>query len=708
MSHRSFLVDAQLEGTGAWSSLRLTVERENGSLPEDILLPILPNGRVQELVNLPDDASKLRWHLPSWSRRDATAVSLKAIGRLERLYRMAYRIAGTYWNLSREERRALGYSLFRFILDFSGLYRLATSLRCPDYHTWLNRFDTLCDAEGDSIEAHIKSFSDRHRVHILISVDEEGLEDVSATIASLRSQSYTNLACSVLDFSGTIYASAVAGVGSFIVVGGPGVDAWLAEFNRGLEESSDGDWVMSLRAGDLLPPHALYWLTSEILAEPEVAIVYGDDDCLDADGRRSSPRFKPDWSLTHLRSANYIGDAAILCGSAVAQAGGVSAECCRYGNYDLLLRVAELVGDKVAHVPVVMLHKRHRRGEAANESSLLEWRMKALRRHFERSGVRADVLQGTPERWRVKFHLPEVPPAVTIIIPTRDAVALVRSAVLSILQKSTYPSLEILIVDNQSRDEETLRCFSELSEHPRVRVVRYERSFNYSAINNFAVSQAKGEVICLLNNDTEVISPDWLEEMVGHLIQERVGVVGAKLYYPDGRVQHAGDAVGPGGCADHLHSLISGDEPGYCDRAVLAQELSAVTGACLVTWRNLYVELGGLDETNLKVAFNDVDYCLRVREAGFRVVWTPHAELYHRESVSRGKDTSLKQRWRASREVRYMRRKWAHLMKHDPFYNPNLSYERPDFSLSRVPSVPKPWANAVPQLLAKTEQRGKR
>jgi GT2 family glycosyltransferase len=222
-------------------------------------------------------------------------------------------------------------------------------------------------------------------------------------------------------------------------------------------------------------------------------------------------------------------------------------------------------------------------------------------------------------------------------------------------------------------------------------VLRYDRPFNYSAINNVAASQARGEVLCLLNNDTEVISPDWMEDMLGYLTQSRVGVVGAKLLYPDGRIQHAGDAVGVGGVANHLHAFIGRESPGYCSRAVLAQDLSAVTAACMMTWRTLFVELGGLDEEHLKVNFNDVDYCLRAREAGYRVIWTPHAELYHHESVSRGSDDTPGKRARAKAEAKTMRIRWRHVMQHDPFYNPNLSYERADFSLSHAPLVQRPW-----------------
>jgi GT2 family glycosyltransferase len=268
---------------------------------------------------------------------------------------------------------------------------------------------------------------------------------------------------------------------------------------------------------------------------------------------------------------------------------------------------------------------------------------------------------------------------------------LIRQCVGSLLERTTYPRFEILVVDNQTAAPDALAYLREIGGNEKVRVLRYDRPFNYSAINNTAVREARGEVVCLLNNDTEVISSDWLEEMVGHLLQPKVGVVGAKLYFPNGQVQHGGDLVGVGGVANHAHAFLQHNDPGYCNRAMVAQELSAVTGACLATWKDIYQQLDGLDEENLKVAFNDVDYCLRVREAGYRVVWTPHAELYHHESVSRGKDIGPEKKRRAEREVAYMRKRWKHVMFRDPYYNPNLNYERPDFSLSVVPMVKKPW-----------------
>lgn len=458
-------------------------------------------------------------------------------------------------------------------------------------------------------------------------------------------------------------------------------------------------WVLILRHGDRLAEHALYWFACETLKQPDAAIIYSDDDELDGAGRRSRPRFKPDWSLAHLRSTDYIGNAVVLRGRAVEAAGGLRLDGCRHGLYDLLLRVVECADDGVAHIPAVLLHRvaPHSPALPAEGGRDLaswnepQWCMQVLKAHLARNKVAGDVSETLLGCWRVRYKLPDAPPLVSIVVPIRDALHLTRQCVESLLEKTSYPHFEILVVDNQSSDAGTLAYLSEISNRPNVRVLRYDRPFNYSAINNFAVRAAQGEILCMLNNDTEVISPDWLEEMVGHLLQDRVGVVGCKLYYPDGRVQHAGDVVGPGRRAGHLHAFIGRDDPGYCNRAIVAQEFSSVTAACLITWRDLYLRLGGFDEKNLPVAYNDVDFCLRVRQAGHRVVWTPHAELYHHESVSRGKDKSLRRKIQAALEIRFMRRNWCEAMKNDPFYNPNFDYALLDFSLSHAPMLEKPW-----------------
>jgi GT2 family glycosyltransferase len=456
---------------------------------------------------------------------------------------------------------------------------------------------------------------------------------------------------------------------ALVLVEGPGFEQTLrsvkaqlyTEFSRVRpgEPQPEDAYVCVLQAGDALAPHALYWMAEAIAAQEDVAFAYADEDTLREDGTRFDPRFKPDWSPEHLRSINYVGRWAVMRAKELSAAGGLREEDLAGDGHGLYLRLAgALHAAQVVHVPAVLYHRAARSPEAK-------------------------------PRPRVRHPLPQRRPLVSLIVPTRDNVELLRTCVESVAGKTTYAPYELIVVDNASVQPEAVEYLSRLQH----RVLRYDAPFSFSAINNFAVREARGEVLVLLNNDTEVITPDWLEEMLGHLHQPGVGAVGAKLYYSNGRVQHAGDAVGPGGTADHMHLGIPREARGYCHRACVAHEVSAVTAACLMTWRALYIELGGLDAKSLPIAFNDVDYCLRLQGAGYRVVFTPHAELYHHESATRGKDRTLAQELRARREARAMRRRWAERMPHDPYYNPNLSALRPDFSLSDAPRVRRPWRN---------------
>lgn len=588
-----------------------------GDSPQAGILPILPSGSVHEIVSCGEGTS--------FDPR----LSVRSLGWLERTWRMIYRVFGVWSRLAPSQRRYCNLTLPRAILDLAGSYRTAMQFRGEPYRWWIENADVLTDRNRQTIRAQLAGWQDCPQFCAILVAGGSG-EREAQTLASLGRQLYQN---------------------HFL---------WQAARPVGY------DWLLLLRRGDQLAEYALYWFACEARAHPDAVMIYADDDEIDTEGRRSRPRFKPDWSMLHLRETDYIGRVVAINGRALAAAGGLKPENLAGDTWELLLRIGELAGDRVRHIPAVLLHR-----DAEAERSV------------------------APVFRRARFHLPAVPPLVSIVIPTRDAVGLLRQCVESLLEKTTYPYFEIVVVDNGSRDAAALDYLAEIATRPRVSVLRYDRPFNYSAINNFAVAQVQGEVLCLLNNDTEVISPDWLDEMVSHLVQEKVGVVGAKLFYPDGRVQHGGDTVGPGGCANHLHQFIARDDPGYCNRAIVAQELSAVTAACLVTWRFLYVRLGGLNEKHLPVAFNDVDYCLRIRKAGYKVVWTPHAELYHHESVSRGKDKGWRRKFRAWREVRYMRRTWQEEMKSDPFYNPNFSYLRPDFVLGPAPNVNKPWVNGM-------------
>jgi GT2 family glycosyltransferase len=356
-------------------------------------------------------------------------------------------------------------------------------------------------------------------------------------------------------------------------------------------------------------------------------------------------------------------------------------------DYDLNLRIFERVGaGRIRHIPKILYHWRATKGSTALAGSHKGYAysagMRALEEHVRRMQLPATVedVPGT-DFYRLKFDVPEPHPPASLIIPTRDRVGLLRGAVESIRDKTTYDNYEIIIVDNGSVEPETLAYFEELKSADNVRILSYDKPFNYSAINNFAVSQAQGTVVGLINNDIEVISPDWLTEMISWAVQPEIGCVGAKLCYANDTIQHGGVLLGVGGVANHAHLNLPRELPGYFGRAAVVSNFSAVTGACLIVRKSVYEEVGGLDAVNLTVAFNDIDFCLRVREAGYRNVWTPFAELYHLESKSRGNDDTPEKAQRFVAEVEFMMHKWDKALANDPFYSPNLSLDRPDFSL---------------------------
>jgi GT2 family glycosyltransferase len=296
-------------------------------------------------------------------------------------------------------------------------------------------------------------------------------------------------------------------------------------------------------------------------------------------------------------------------------------------------------------------------------------------------------VEGSLAGYRVTYQLPEHRPLVSLIIPTRNGFHLIKTCIDSIEDKTSYRNFEILVVDNGSDDPEVLDYFSEIQKKPNVEIIRDDRPFNFARLNNLAVTQAEGELVGLINNDIEVIEPDWLSEMVGLATRDGVGAVGAKLLYTDGKIQHGGVVLGVGGVAGHAFKHYPGDYPGYFSRARLTSSFSAVTAACLVIRKETYLQAGGLDEKNLAIAFNDIDFCLRVRELGLRNVWTPHALLYHHESASRGYEDTPEKQERFAKEVRFMQKRWGRKLLDDPAYSPNLTLEHEDFSFAWPPRV---------------------
>jgi GT2 family glycosyltransferase len=361
-------------------------------------------------------------------------------------------------------------------------------------------------------------------------------------------------------------------------------------------------------------------------------------------------------------------------------------------DYDLLLRYSrEIDHANIVHIPKVLYHWRMVVGSTAlasgEKSYTTDAGIKALEDHFKVLEKEVTVEQGKHANI-YKVNWPSVDtdknePLVSLIIPTYNGYEITKQAIDSILEKTIYQNYEILLVDNNSNDEIALAYFEELDQHEKVTVLRYPYPFNYSAINNFAAKQAKGEIIGLVNNDVEVISPEWLTEMVSHALRDDIGCVGAMLYFENDTIQHAGVITGIGGVAGHSHKHFKRGEHGYFSRLNLVQNISAVTAACLLVRKTVFEQVNGLNEKDLTVAFNDVDFCLKVQAAGYRNLWTPYAELYHYESISRGAEDNPEKVARFNTEVVYMLNTWGTDKKPDPCYSPNLTNKREDFSVGK-------------------------
>ncbi|ELD0483389.1 glycosyltransferase family 2 protein [Escherichia coli] len=446
-----------------------------------------------------------------------------------------------------------------------------------------------------------------------------------------------------------------------------------------------GEYIALIDHDDLISPFALQIMAHEIDTNPTAQFFYSDEDKIDEHGQRFSPHFKPDWNRDLFYSHNYITHFSVIKKSLVDKIGGFRTGVEGSQDYDLFLRaISNLKDYQIKHVPLILYHWRAISGSTALSSAEKNYTsdagLKALSDFFNFTHPEVLVSQHALNNcYRTQWPLPSLAPFVSLFIPTRDRVDLLERCVETILQKTTYSFFEIIIINNQSTCPQTLDYLKKIIQNDKVRVIDYEQPFNFSAINNFAAVHARGSVFGLINNDIEVLSSDWLEEMVRQVSRPDIGCVGAKLYYPDMRIQHAGVVLGIGGIAGHSHKYFRQHHHGYHSRLSLVQNYSAVTAAALLVRKSVFEEVGGM-ETELSVAFNDVDFCLKVREAGYRNLWTPFAELIHHESVSRGYEDNPEKQARFKQEVDYMVNKWGGLLTSDPCYNPNLSLTHEDFS----------------------------
>lgn len=564
------------------------------------------------------------------------------------------------------------------------------------YSEWIAEYDTLDDAKRAAIRARISTFQNPPLISVIMPTYNPKVDWLVAAIESVRSQLYPNWELCIADDVSTDpeirpLLEKYAHEDARIKVVFREQNGHISAASNSALQLTTGEWVALLDHDDVITEHALYCVASAIIENPSIRLLYSDEDKIDDHGRRHDPYFKCDWNIDLFYSQNMFSHLGVFHKPLLNKVGGFRLGIEGSQDYDLVLRCIEHIDAKaIHHIPRVLYHWRvHATSTAAGNDAkpyAIVAGERALNEHFGRMNMAASA-----EWWecgyRVHYKLPELLPLVSLIIPTRNGLHLIRQCIDSILDKTLYPNYEIIVVDNGSDDPGALQYFDTLRLHERIRVIRDDRPFNYSALNNAAVAQARGEIVGLINNDIEVIDFVWLSEMVSLAIQPGVGAVGAKLLYPTNTLQHGGVLLGVGGVAGHANKDAPQPCYGHFCRTRLIGSFSAVTAACLLIRKSIYLEVGGLNERDLSVAFNDVDFCIRVREAGYRNVWTPYAQLYHHESATRGTEDNPAKQARFASEVHYMMRRWGALLTSDPAYNPNLTIEHENFGLAWPPRV---------------------
>ncbi|MBI6719899.1 glycosyltransferase [Pseudomonas syringae] len=565
-----------------------------------------------------------------------------------------------------------------------------------DYVLWVQKYDTLDDAKISRINDDIVGWGGGPVISIIMPVYNPPLELLREAVESVCAQLYPRWELCLADDASTDqgvidYLKSLSAQDERIKVVFREHNGHISAASNSALEVATGEFVALMDNDDLLPRHALYWVARTIRENPDAGLIYSDEDKISTDGTRSSPHFKSDWNEFLFRSQNMVCHLGAYRRDLVNEVGQFRVGFEGAQDYDLALRCIEkLERNQIIHIPRVLYHWRIHAGSTAMAGDEKPYAalagVKALDEHLQRKGDVGVAELSSLGMYRVHYKLPASQPLVSLVIPTRNAHALVKQCIDSIKRLTTYTHYEIILIDNGSDEPESLEYFAQLDQEENIRVMRDEGPFNYSALNNAAVRIANGELIGLINNDIEVISPEWLSEMVSIALQPGVGAVGARLWYPDDRLQHGGVITGLGGVAGHSHKNLPKGAPGYFCRAELIQELSAVTAACLIIRKSTFEQVGGLEEEHLKIAFNDVDFCLKVKEAGYVNVWTPFAELYHHESATRGLEDTPQKQARFTKEIEYIKSRWPDIQA-DYAYSPNLTLDYEDFSMAWPPRI---------------------
>lgn len=615
--------------------------------------------------------------------------------------KVARRVSGPLKSAVGKLPTRIGSPLMRLLRS---AYRFSQKNSIRRYDIWVKKFDTLSQADRNKIRTHISRLERTPLISVVMPIYQTPEWALREAIDSIRRQLYPHWELCIADDAST--APHIADVLREAAANEPRIK-WMRRARNGhISAASNsalslatGEFVALMDHDDLLPDHALYEVAVALNEEPGLDIIYSDEDQVDRKGRRFFPYFKTDWNIDLLLGHNMISHLGVYRRTLLHEVGGFREGFEGSQDYDVALRCADATDPgRIRHIPAVLYHWRRDFGDASfseeRQDQCCDAALHAIGDHLARRHEGGEVKPHPvlPQWTRVIRAVPRPAPLVSVIVPTRDRPDLLGRCVDGLLHRTDYPEMEVLVVDHESKSPETLELLGKLQLDARVRVIPYAGPFNYSAINNMAVSKATGSIIGLLNDDIDVINPDWLSEMVSLAVMTDVGAVGAKLLYPDGRVQHAGVVLGVSGVANHFNYGMGRSNPGYFGRNVLASSVSAVTGACLVVRKSVFEEIGGLNEANLPVAFNDVDFCLRLKKKGYRNVWTPHAELYHHESATRGTEQTPENVERFEREIDYMRTNWRDEIDHDAFYNENFSTNISEcFQLAFPPRRKKPW-----------------
>ena len=569
-----------------------------------------------------------------------------------------------------------------------------------DYSRWIRCYDQLQREDLERICEQIAKFHYSPLISVLLPVYNSNLKWLRRAILSVQKQLYPRWELCIVDDASTDrkiwpFLQRCARRDQRIKLMRRTENGHISAASNDALSLATGDFVALLDHDDELAPTALYFVALALNKNRDLQLLYSDEDKLEEHNRRSEPYFKSDWNPELFLAQNFVSHLSVYRTDLIHRIGGFRIGFEGSQDYDLALRCIEQIRpEEIEHLPWVLYHWRAGDQSTASNPTAKPYAQEAARRavqeHLKRMGITGTVVPSHGVYLQTKYALPNERPMVSIIIPTRDQASALKKCVHSIFEKTDYPAYELIVLDNQSYDSEALEFLAGLKKRDGVRVERIDDAFNYSRLNNRGVELSRGSFVALLNNDVEVLHADWLTEMVSRAMQPKVAMVGARLWYPNGTIQHGGVILGAGGIAGHAHAGLRRGEPGYFARAHLAQDVSAVTTACALVKREVYLEVGGFDE-NLAVTFNDVDFCLRLREAGYRVLWTPYAELIHHESASRGFDNSAPKQVRFLAEVDYMKSKWGHILQRDPFYNPNLSLDEDLFTLAFPPRTTKPW-----------------